>query len=122
MTVLSRLPLTPHLTPCTMANEPREDQTDLTVITVKVSINTCTLCYMHELLKMIDGAGFIPHTVFGHWTDSCEYDMVSNNVTYHNYYKNANKLDLFRAHTLHARVALYLRLECQCVIPISIDL
>ena len=67
-TVLCRLPLTPHLTLCTTASEPQEDQTDLTVIIVKVNIGT--------LYMPVEGLiSFL--TVFGHWTDGCEYDMVS---------------------------------------------
>jgi hypothetical protein len=69
-TVPSRLPLTPHLTLCTTASELQEDQTDLTVIIVKVNIDTI---YMYMSVE-----GLVSfHTVFGHWTDNCEYDMVS---------------------------------------------
>ena len=74
MTVPSRLPLTPHLTLCTTASEPQEDQTDLTAIIVKVRIDTMNMC-VEGLISF--------HTVFGHWTDNCEYDMVGvYNVLY----------------------------------------
>ena len=71
-----RRPQTPHPTPCIMVNEHQAAQIDLTVITVKVllySIYPFCLEILHHPI-MFD----FHSTVFGHSTDDCEYDMVSN--------------------------------------------